>query len=52
MFHEVGLTARYENSQLRFEVAGANAARDFLRGHGIPKAISRRLERRRSPHNA
>ncbi|PZM15727.1 HD domain-containing protein [Rhizobium tubonense] len=35
MFHDLGLTARYENSQLRFEVDGANAARDFLRGHGI-----------------
>ena len=35
MFHDIGLTTRYENSQLRFEVDGANAARDFLRGHGI-----------------
>nr|WP_314567537.1 HD domain-containing protein [uncultured Pseudomonas sp.] len=35
MFHDVGLTSRYHNSQLRFEVDGANAARDFLRGHGI-----------------
>ena len=35
MFHDLGLTARYEDSQLRFEVDGANAARDFLRGHGI-----------------
>jgi len=38
MFHDVGLTARYENSQLRFEVDGANAARDFLRGHGISES--------------
>jgi HD domain len=35
MFHDIGLTARYENSQLRFEVDGANAARDFLKRHGI-----------------
>ena len=35
MFHDLGLTARYEASQLRFEVDGANAARDFLRGRGI-----------------
>jgi hypothetical protein len=35
MFHDIGLTARYENSQLRFEVDGANAAREFLQGHGI-----------------
>lgn len=38
MFHDLGLTERYENSQLRFEVDGANAARDFLRGHGIPES--------------
>ncbi|KRC12444.1 phosphohydrolase [Hydrogenophaga sp. Root209] len=35
MFHDIGLTARYQDSQLRFEVDGANAARDFLRGHGV-----------------
>src|SRR3984957_18256068 len=35
MFHDIGLTAHYENSQLRFEVDGANVARDFLRGHSI-----------------
>ena len=35
MFHDIGLTARFENSQLRFEVDGANAARDFLRGQGL-----------------
>jgi hypothetical protein len=38
MFHDIGLGARYESSQLRFEVDGANAARDFLRGHGIGEA--------------
>jgi hypothetical protein len=35
LFHDIGLTARYADSQLRFEVDGANAARDFLKGHGI-----------------
>lgn len=35
MFHDIGLTSTYQNSQLRFEVDGANAARDFLRSHGI-----------------
>jgi hypothetical protein len=35
LFHDLGLTERYQGSQLRFEVDGANAARDFLRGHGI-----------------
>lgn len=38
MFHDIGLTAKYEGSQLRFEVDGANAARDFLRSHGISEA--------------
>ena len=31
MFHDIGLTERYRQSQLRFEVDGANAARDFLK---------------------
>ena len=35
MFHDIGLTQSYRGSQLRFEVDGANAARDFLRSHGI-----------------
>jgi len=35
MFHDIGVTPHYHGSQLRFEVDGANAARDFLRGHGI-----------------
>ena len=35
MFHDVGLTERFGGSQLRFEVDGANAARDFLRRHGV-----------------
>jgi hypothetical protein len=38
MFHDIGLTARYEHSQLRFEVDGANAAREFLQGHGISES--------------
>jgi hypothetical protein len=38
MFHDIGLTERYRESQLRFEVDGANAARDFLRSRGIPEA--------------
>ena len=38
MFHDIGLTERYRSSQLRFEVDGANAARDFLRGYGVPEA--------------
>ena len=30
MFHDLGLTERYRTSMVRFEVDGANAARDFL----------------------
>lgn len=36
MFHDLGLTAHYRSDDKRFEVDGANAARDFLRGHGVP----------------
>ncbi|MGF6233876.1 HD superfamily phosphodiesterase [Inquilinus ginsengisoli] len=43
MFHDIGLTARYRDSQLRFEVDGANAAREFLRGHGIREAEVERV---------
>jgi hypothetical protein len=43
MFHDIGLTARYHDSQLRFEVDGANAARDFLRARAIPEADVERV---------
>jgi HD superfamily phosphodiesterase len=35
MFHDIGLVPEYSSPNERFEVDGANAARDFLRGHGI-----------------
>ena len=35
MFHDLGLTARYSSQTERFEVDGANAARDFLRSHRV-----------------
>jgi hypothetical protein len=38
MFHDLGLAKRYDKSQLRFEVDGANAARIFLRAHLIAEA--------------
>lgn len=38
MFHDLGLTEPYRNSTLRFEVDGANAARDFLMDAGADKA--------------
>jgi hypothetical protein len=35
MFHDMGLTRAHASKTERFEVDGANAARDFLRSHGI-----------------
>jgi HD superfamily phosphodiesterase len=35
MFHDMGLTHQHSSPTERFEVDGANAARDFLRSHGI-----------------
>jgi hypothetical protein len=37
MFHDMGLTPQHSSPYERFEVDGANAARDFLRRHGIPQ---------------
>ena len=38
MFHDLGLTARYGTSTQRFEIDGADAARDFLVERGVDKA--------------
>ena len=38
MFHDVGLMPDYSSAEERFEVDGANAARDFLKAHGVPEA--------------
>ena len=35
MFHDVGLMPSYSSPHLRFEVDGANAARDFLASHKV-----------------
>jgi hypothetical protein len=35
MFHDIGLVPAYSSDEDRFEVDGANAARDFLRRHNI-----------------
>ena len=35
MFHDMGLTHQHSSQSDRFEVDGANVARDFLRSHGI-----------------
>jgi HD superfamily phosphodiesterase len=35
MFHDIGLVEGHRSAHDRFEVDGANAARDFLRSHGV-----------------
>ncbi len=35
MFHDMGLTEAYSSPDLRFEVDGANAAREFMTGYGV-----------------
>lgn len=41
MFHDLGLTERYRRTDQRFEVDGADLARDFLLGHGRTEAEAR-----------
>ena len=36
LFHDLGLVDAYHTDTKRFEVDGADAAREFLRSHGIP----------------
>jgi len=43
MFHDIGLTERYQGSTLRFEVDGANAARDFLLEHDVAAADAEKV---------
>jgi hypothetical protein len=43
MFHDIGLTERYRTSMQRFEVDGANAARDFLRDRGVDENAIRKV---------
>lgn len=43
MFHDLGLTERYRGSALRFEVDGADAARDFLLRRGVDAADARKV---------
>ena len=37
MFHDIGLVPAYSSAADRFEVDGANAARNFLRQHNLPE---------------
>jgi HD domain len=43
MFHDIGLTEGYRTSMLRFEVDGANAARDFLLERDFDEATARKV---------
>ena len=43
MFHDVGLVEGHRNLSQRFEVDGADAARDFLASHGIASDEIRRV---------
>jgi hypothetical protein len=43
MFHDVGLTQGYRKSLARFEVDGANAARDFLLARGADEHTVRKV---------
>ncbi|CQD20008.1 metal-dependent phosphohydrolase [Mycobacterium europaeum] len=43
MFHDLGLTDRYRVSAVRFEVDGANAARDFLTQRGVDESEADRV---------
>jgi hypothetical protein len=41
MFHDLGLTPRYRRVDQRFELDGADAAREFLADHGCSEAAIR-----------
>ncbi|MDB6153589.1 MAG: phosphohydrolase [Chthoniobacteraceae bacterium] len=43
MFHDIGLTAGFRESRLRFEIDSANAARDFLKSRGISEVDIERV---------
>ncbi|ACU64164.1 HD domain-containing protein [Chitinophaga pinensis] len=43
VFHDLGLVPHYSSPDKRFEVDGANAARDFLKSHGYPEQSLQRV---------
>jgi HD superfamily phosphodiesterase len=51
ILHDLGLTEKYESND-RFEVDGANAARAFLRGHGMKERDLQCLGFYRASYNA
>src|SRR5438105_15903752 len=38
VFHDLGLTPTYRSADHRFEIDGANAARDFLQSNGVDES--------------
>jgi hypothetical protein len=43
MFHDIGLTEKYRTKDQRFEVDGADQAREFLAAHGLGDDEARRV---------
>jgi hypothetical protein len=43
MFHDLGLTERHRTKDQRFEVDGADLAREFLAAHGVSDEQARRV---------
>ena len=43
MFHDLGLNSEFRGSGRRFEVDGADEARRFLQGYGVPEDSIRRV---------
>jgi len=43
LLHDLGLTSRFHSPTVRFEVAGANAARDLVRAHGMDPAQAEKV---------
>ncbi len=43
MFHDVGLSEQFRDTDRRFEVESADQARQFLHGHGVPEDSVRRV---------
>ncbi|MCW2693227.1 MAG: Metal dependent phosphohydrolase [Mycobacterium sp.] len=43
MFHDLGLTPKYRRTDQRFELDGADEARNFLLAHGIPQEVATRV---------
>ncbi|MFI5533109.1 HD domain-containing protein [Kitasatospora sp. NPDC051853] len=41
MFHDLGLSEQFRDSGRRFEIDGADEARTFLLGHGVPEEGAR-----------